>query len=93
MVQEGEVRYRVHQYVTVIVPVVVDAESIRGAVQKAYDQFTPNDIQHGEYAEEVLGYLVDPLLENGEVDYESSVECEFVGGELQVNDEPGNENE
>lgn len=75
-------RYRVHQFVTVRVPVDIEAESVREAVQKAAEQFSHGDIYQGEYAEETLGYQVDPIFENGEVDYTNGVSLEWKNGYL-----------
>ena len=75
-------KYRVHQYVTVRVPVDIEANSIKEAVKKADRQFDPRDVISGEYAEEGLGYQVDPILDDGEIDYDKGVSCEWNGEEL-----------
>ncbi len=65
-------RYRVHCYVVVRVPVYVEAESHKDAMEKAandtdfHSLFTRNEI---EYAEEISGYLVD---EDGDEEYDHS---------------------
>lgn len=85
-------RYRVHQYVVVRVPVEIEADSIKAAIEKAEEQFEPSDAYLlGEYAGEITGYMVDPLLENGEVDIDNSVVCEYEDNHLIVNGEPWRE--
>lgn len=61
-------RYRVHCYVTVRVPIDVDADTHEAAMKAATD-LLPNDMrdwQDAEYAEEITGFLVD---EDGDFEY------------------------
>ena len=55
-------KYRVHVYAIFRCPVDVEANSVEEAAQKADSMFDPAT---GEYAEEIDGYVVDTLDENG----------------------------
>lgn len=83
-------KFRVHQYVVVRVPVEVEANSMLEAIKKAEDIFEPNDIHAGEYAEEILSYLVDPLLEDGEADCDRSVVFDYDAEGNLIEDTPEN---
>ena len=86
-------KYRVHQFVMVRVPVEIEADSVLDAVKKADLQFDPRYAREGECTDEFGGYQVDPLREDGEVDYENAIFCEWDKGELLANGEPLREGE
>lgn len=67
-------KYRVHLFVSVRVHIEVEAESAQEALQRAEEAFDPCMIKDGEYADEMLApACVDPLLSDGDVDYDNSV--------------------
>lgn len=70
-------KYRVHVFCKVRVPFVVEADSPQAAMEKAAEQFSPNDVRDGEYCNFLDQALVDPLLADGEVDYNNSTWLEL----------------
>ena len=63
-------KYKVHCYAVVRVPIDIEAESQQEAMEKAADTdfaaIIDNDSDDYEYAEEIVGYLVD---EEGDTEY------------------------
>ncbi len=63
-------KYRVHIYTVVRVPVDVEAESQKAAMEKATEETQFNDVldhEGVEFADEIVGYMVD---EEGDEEYQ-----------------------